>query len=309
MGICEISPYPETMKKAYHYPVLYREVKDMLSLEDKKIIVDCTIGIASFWLKSHLVLRKDALLIGIDKDESSLKIAESNLSSYKGHYILIKGDFSHLRDLLKKINITGADAFFFDLGISTYQLTSAERGFSFLQCAPLDMRIDRDTFISASDLLNNLSEFELKNIFKKFGEENYSAKIAANIVEARKKEPINTTSQLVEIILKSIPPRMRYSRIHPATRVFQALRIVVNRELDALSCALPQAISLLNKGGRIGVISFHSLEDRIVKHTFRDYATRGVLKIINKKPIMASGDELKENISSRSAKLRIAERI
>jgi 16S rRNA (cytosine1402-N4)-methyltransferase len=170
------------------------------------------------------------------------------------------------------------------------------------------MRMDRNAFLSAYDFVNNLSEIELESIFRKFGEERYSHRIAHYLVEARKREPIATTAQLSQIIIQALPLRSQHKRTHPATRVFQSLRIAVNRELEALRIGLIKAISLLNKGGRIGVISFHSLEDRIVKHTFRDYSSRGILKKITKSPVIPGELENKENTRSRSAKLRVVEK-
>jgi len=196
----------------------------------------------------------------------------------------------------------------FDLGVSTYQLGNARRGFSFLKEGPLDMRLDQDAFVSAYDLINNLSEKELANIFRLFGEERYYKKIAQAIVTARRNEPIATTTQFAEIVSNTIGSKYRLYKIHPATRTFQALRIAVNRELLTLEAGLVKAISLLRRGGRIAVISFHSLEDRIVKHTFREYAARGLLRIITKKPQVPDDAEISENSASRSAKLRVAEK-
>jgi len=170
------------------------------------------------------------------------------------------------------------------------------------------MRMDRNSFLSAYDLVNNLSEKELGDIFRKFGEERYYRRIAQAIAKERKKEPISTTTQLTKIILRSIPAKSQHSRIHPATRIFQALRIAVNSELEALETALDKAIMLLNRGGRIGVISFHSLEDRIVKHTFRKHASEGTFSIITKKPLIPSLEEKAENPPSRSAKFRVGEK-
>ncbi|UCD16161.1 MAG: 16S rRNA (cytosine(1402)-N(4))-methyltransferase RsmH [Candidatus Omnitrophota bacterium] len=302
-----------------HYPVMCREVLNLLDLKNKKIIVDCTVGIGSHAHKFLEVMDPDAFFIGIDRDEESLNIARKKLAQFKGKFSLIQGDFSQIDALLKNSrlkekssfpdNIFGVDIFFFDLGISTYQLNRPERGFSFLKEGPLDMRMDRNYFLSAYDLVNNLSEEELINIFRKYGEERYARRIARFIIEARKISPISTTTQLTRVILRAAPVRSRRFRIHPATRIFQALRIAVNRELGVLEKALSRSISLLNKGGRIGVISFHSLEDRIVKHTFKSFASSGTLKILTKKPLTPTESEKEENIASRSAKLRVAEKI
>ena len=300
---------PMMMKEAYHYPVMYREVLRFLEIETKRIVVDCTIGIGSHAWRLLESAAEDAFLIGIDRDQDSLDLAKARLEPLGGRFILIKDNFANLDRILGKLNIEGVDALLFDLGISTYQLGNPARGFSFLKEGPLDMRMDKDSFLSAYDLVNNLSEIELGNIFKKFGEERYSRRVAHSLVESRKNEPISTTVQLADLIIRCIPGEARWGRIHPATRIFQALRIAVNRELEALRTALVQAISHLKSGGRIGVISFHSLEDRIVKHTYKDYFSKGILKIVTKKPLTPTEEEKNENPPSRSAKLRVAEKI
>ena len=297
------------MKEIFHYPVMYREVIDLLDIKNKKIIVDCTAGLGSHALKFADSLSADSYYIGIDKDEETLKIVNDKLSRLNIKFSLINEDFANVDVALKKIGISRADIFLFDLGISMYQLTNPERGFSFTNEGPLDMRMNRASFISAYDLINNLSELELENIFKKFGEERYSRRIAHVLIEKRQHEPISTTTQLTQVILSAMPQSVFKYKIHPATRIFQALRIAVNRELEALETGLIKAVNLLNSGGRIGVISFHSLEDRIVKHAFKEFSSQGVLKIITKKPITPGKEELAENIASRSGKLRIAEKI
>ncbi len=297
------------MKEAYHYPVMYREVLRFLEIETKRIVVDCTVGIGSHALGLLESAAEDAFLIGIDRDQDSLDLAKARLEPFRGRFILIKDNFANLDRILGKLDIEGVDALLLDLGISTYQLGNPARGFSFLKEGPLDMRMDKDSFLSAYDLVNNLSEIELGNIFKKFGEERYSRRVAHSLVESRKNEPISTTVQLADLIIRCIPGEARWGRIHPATRIFQALRIAVNRELEALRTALIQAISHLKSGGRIGVISFHSLEDRIVKHTYKDYFSKGILKIVTKKPLTPTEEEKNENPPSRSAKLRVAEKI
>jgi len=295
-------------REEIHYPVMHREVINFLEPALRKIIVDCTVGVGSCALRILPFLKEDSLYVGIDKDSNSLEIAKDRLLKYK-QVILIKDDFKNLDNILKNLKINSVDGFLFDLGISSFQLDNPDRGFSFLRNGPLDMRMDRDTFLSAYDLVNNLSEIELASIFKKFGEERYSNCIAHNIVEERKKNPINTTSDLSSIILKSIPYKARYSNIHPATRVFLALRIVANRELESLELGLKKAVNFLKTGGRILVISFHSLEDRIVKHTFKYFQKEGKIKIITKKPILPQEDEVIENPRSRSAKLRVIEKL
>ena len=292
-----------------HYPVMYKEVIEGLSLENRKVVVDCTIGVASHSLKLLEVMDKNALLIGIDKDGNSLGIASRRLKNYDGRFKLFEEDFRNLDLVLDSLTIDKADVFFFDLGISSFQLSDSQRGFSFLNDGPLDMRMDMNSFVSAGDLINNLSESELNVIFKKFGEERFSRRIAHRVVEKRKSLPITTTVQLSALVLRAIPSSAGRFKIHPATRVFQALRIAVNRELDSLEVGLKKAIGRLSPGGRIAVLAFHSLEDRIVKHTFRGFAALNQIKIITKKPLIPCGYEVSENVASRSAKLRIAEKV
>jgi len=294
--------------KTVHYPVMYREVIKELSLRNKKIIVDCTIGVASHALKFFEVMDKNSILIGIDKDDESLRVARTRLRKYESRFELFKDDFRNLDLILDNLGIKKADVFFFDLGISTFQLSDSQRGFSFSKDGPLDMRMDKRSFLCAYDIVNYLSEYELNAIFKKFGEERFSRRIAHLVVEKRRQEPISTTSQLKDVVLEAVP-RRHYSFRHPATRIFQALRIVVNRELESLEMGIKKAVERLSRGGKIGVITFHSLEDRIVKHTFRDLSLEGAIKLVNKKPFIPKTEELEENISSRSAKLRVAEKI
>lgn len=294
------------MENNYHYPVMYREVIEQLALCDKKVVVDCTVGMGAHSQKMFEAMPRDGRLVGIDKDEESLNIARARLQDFNGRFNLIKSNFSQIADVLSSLHLKEVDVFLFDLGISTYQLNNPERGFSFLREGPLDMRMDREAYLSASDLVENLSENELSDIFFKFGEERYSRKIAAAVVEGRKREPITTTTALARVVMGSVPARMRHMRTHPATRIFQALRIAVNRELDVIEDALRTAVSLLRKNGRIAVISFHSLEDRIVKHTFRDLCVKGQLELVVKKPLIPGDEELRENNASRSAKLRVA---
>jgi 16S rRNA (cytosine1402-N4)-methyltransferase len=306
MSVLEL--VPTTMKEINHYPVMYREIMELLDIAHKRVVVDGTLGMASHATKFLEAMDENALLVGIDKDEESLAKASLQLTTFGRRAVTTKGDFAHLDSILHTLGIEKADAILFDLGISTYQLLTAERGFSFLKEGPLDMRMDKDSFVCAADLVNNLSEMELENIFRKFGEERYAFRIARAIADERRKEQIHTTTQLTQLILKATPAKNRKYKIHPATRVFQALRIAVNRELEGLRMGIEKAIGLLDTVGRVAVISFHSLEDRIVKHTFKEFAYKGILKIITKKPIMAGEEELARNIASRSAKLRVAEK-
>lgn len=225
--------------------------------------------------------------------------------------IFIHGNFSDIDTILKGLGIKKVDAILFDLGISTFQLTNPQRGFSFQNEGPLDMRMDKDSYICAYDLINNLNEEEISTILRNFGQERWHNRIAHLLVQERQKQPISTTTQLANIVIKSIPGRFRHShyRIHPATRTFQAVRIAVNRELEILELALNKAIATLGKGGRIVVISFHSLEDRVAKWTFRKAQTEGLINIITPKPLIPREEEIENNPASRSSKLRVAEKI
>jgi len=290
-----------------HVPVMYKEVIDYLEPNTKKVIVDCTVGVGSHASLILECMGKGSLYVGIDKDSASLEIARTRLKAHGSKCILIKDDFRNIDTILSGLGVK-PDAFFFDLGISSFQLDDPERGFSFSTEGPLDMRMDKDSFIIAYDLVNNLSEKELALIFRKFGEERYSYRIAHCIVQERAREPFATTLQLRDAVVKAIP-RKRPMRIHPATRVFMALRIMVNRELDALGLGLEKAIGWCKPRGRVVVISFHSLEDRTTKHVFRDQAVNGKLKILTKKPEIPLSQEISGNRRSRSAKLRAAERV
>ncbi|MFH1875575.1 MAG: 16S rRNA (cytosine(1402)-N(4))-methyltransferase RsmH [Candidatus Omnitrophota bacterium] len=296
------------MREISHYPVMYREVMEYLNVGSRRVLVDCTVGMGAHAARFLAAMGPQGVLVGIDKDSESLALASATLAPFGSRAILVKEDFSHLESVLDGQGIDYADAFLFDLGISTYQLARAQRGFSFLKEGPLDMRMDSDAYVCAADLVNNLSEPELVSIFRKFGEERYAMRIARAIIEVRRKEPLTRTTQLVQVIARVVPFLGRNQRIHPATRVFQALRIAVNRELDALAAGIDAAVKRLNNGGRIAVISFHSLEDRIVKHSLRSYAREGVVKILTKKPLVPGEGELAENVASRSAKLRVAEK-
>ncbi|MCM8801228.1 MAG: 16S rRNA (cytosine(1402)-N(4))-methyltransferase RsmH [Candidatus Omnitrophica bacterium] len=290
---------------------MFKEVLDYLDLKPGQIIVDATIGTGGH---SEGILERilpGGRLIGIDRDQESLAFAKERLSRFGDAYEVVYGNFMYLDNILNDLGIKDIDGVLFDLGLSSFQLQDSNRGFSFLSEGPLDMRFDRNSFICAYDLVNNLHEEELSNLLWNFGQERWHSRIARTLVKERQIRPISTTSELVQIVLKAIPSRYRYQhwRIHPATRTFQALRIAVNRELEALETALEKAVKFLNKGSRICVISFHSLEDRIVKNSFRKFYSLGLIKIITPKPLRPTLSELEENPSSRSGKLRVAERI
>ncbi|SNZ15766.1 16S rRNA (cytosine(1402)-N(4))-methyltransferase RsmH [Hydrogenobacter hydrogenophilus] len=286
-----------------HVPVLLKETLEILVKNRGGVYVDCTVGLGGH---TKGILQKDptAYVIGIDRDPYALKLAKENLKDFEGRYSLYQANFKDLDQVLKEEGIKEVDGFLFDLGVSMLQLKS-DRGFSFQRDEPLDMRMNPEDKKTAYQVVNTYSEKELARIFREYGEERYAEKIAKAIVVQRAKKPIETTAELVQIILSVIP--YRYGKIHPATKVFQALRIEVNQELASLEIALEKTIPFLKKGGRLVVISFHSLEDRIVKNFFKKHAD--TLKVLTKKPIRPTIDEVKRNPASRSAKLRAGEKI
>jgi len=299
------------MKEIIHTPVMLDEVLEYLNLLPGQTIVDATLGLGGH--SSRIVERLGiaGVLVGIDRDQESMAAARESLRESLNKVRFAYGNFSDLDSILKGLNIGSIDGILFDLGISSFQLNDAERGFSFQSDGPLDMRLDRNSYISAYDLVNNLNEEEISHMLKTFGQERWHNRIARILVQERQRHPITTTGELANIVLSAIPPRFRrfHYRIHPATRTFQAVRIAVNRELESLEAAIAKAIELLKSGGRICVISFHSLEDRIVKVTFKKFASDGAIKIITPKPLTPKESETKDNPRSRSAKFRVAEKI
>jgi len=280
----------------FHVPVLSREVIEGLAVHSGGRYLDATVGGGGH---SRLILEAapDAQLTAMDQDEDAMIAAKQQLGEFSDRIQFIKSNFAAYR--FPPRTFSGIIA---DLGVSSHHLDTAERGFSFRSSAPLDMRMDRGQSLTAADVINDWDEAELANIFFTYGEERLSRRIARRIVEKR---PFHTTTELAEAIAYSVPPKYRYGRIHPATRVFQALRIVVNDELKSLETFIQKAPEALLPGGRIAIISFHSLEDRLVKHGLRNTPS---LRVLTKKPITAQEDELANNPRSRSAKLRIAER-
>lgn len=287
------------------------EVLEYLDLRPGKVIVDATEGTAGHSLAIIERILPGGRLIGIDRDEASLSVARDRLSEFGSACELLHGNFVDIDTLLENLGVTKVDGVLFDLGISTFQLLDISRGFSFQGDGPLDMRMDKDSYISAYDLVNNLNEEEISSLLWNFGEERWHNRIARLIVQERDKEPITTTAQLANIVARSIPSRYRHRhyRIHPATRTFQAVRIAVNRELEILETAVNKAIAILNKKARICVISFHSLEDRVIKFAFRKAESEGLVNIITPKPLTPLSQEVEANPASRSSKLRVAERI
>jgi 16S rRNA (cytosine1402-N4)-methyltransferase len=297
------------VEEKIHIPVMCGEVIDYLNLAAGKTIVDATLGMGGHSLKILERILPGGKLIGIDRDEDAIKIARERLSSYSASCEFVYGNFTDIDKILSGAGVSKADGIVFDLGVSSRQLEDPARGFSFQSEGPLDMRLDRNGYISAYDLVNNLNEDELSELLWNFGQERWHNRIARYLVKEREKHPISTTRELSEAVSRAIPYRYRHYRIHPATRTFQAVRIAVNRELESLGIAIRKAVELLEKNGRICVISFHSLEDRIVKFSFRDFAAQGKLKIITPKPLVPTEEEARGNPRSRSAKFRVAERL
>lgn len=291
----------------YHIPVMLKEVLELLDVKKDHWYVDCNLGGGGH---TEAILKSGGKVLGIDLDPDAISEVSKNLKDFidNKRLILKQTNFSNIDSIvLETAQAMEIHGILFDLGVSTHQLEETERGFSFNKDAPLDMRMDPSKGASAKDLINGLYEKELAELFLKLGEENWSKPIAKKIVEYREKKLIETTSELANIIL-SVRRRSPFDKTHPATRIFQALRIAVNDELNSLKEALPKAFEALEKGGRIVVISFHSLEDRIVKNYFRELEEQNKGKIITDKPLETSEGETVENPRSRSAKLRALEK-
>ena len=304
-----------------HYSVLLEEAVEGLNIKEDGIYVDCTLGGAGHSLE---ILKKltTGKLYAFDQDNVALENAKIKLSEYADKVVFIKSNFENLKEKLAEQNVYEVDGVLYDLGVSSPQLDTPERGFSYNYDTRLDMRMDTDASMSAYEVVNEYSYHDLVRIFYRYGEEKFSKQIARNIEKKRELAPIETTFQLVDIIKESIPAAKRRTGGHPAKRVFQAIRIAVNNELSVFENSLEQAIDIVKVGGRISVITFHSLEDRICKQIFNSYAKNkeipknlpilpneslSKLKLITRKPICPSERELEENNRSRSAKLRIAE--
>jgi len=306
-----------------HIPVLLKECIECLNIKEGGVYVDGTLGGGGHSLRILERLNGTGKLIGIDRDKEALSHTSKKLSEYS-NVIYVNDKHENIKEILSSLDVCGVDGILLDLGVSSYQLDEPTRGFSYMHDAPLDMRMNKDDDFSAYDVVNTYSEEKLANIFFEYGEEKYSKAIARKIVEKRKENNINTTFELVDIIKSAIPAKARNEKQHPAKRVFQAIRIEVNGELIDLENAVDDAVMSLKPGGRMLVITFHSLEDRIVKKTFErlqgkctcppdfpkcicGYKSYG--KVITKKPIVSEEQELEENPRARSAKLRVFERI
>ncbi|MEW6570001.1 MAG: 16S rRNA (cytosine(1402)-N(4))-methyltransferase RsmH [Nitrospirota bacterium] len=288
----------------FHLPVMQKEVIELLDPRPDGIYVDATVGPGGHAERILQMIGPGGKLFGIDRDEDALKRAHKRLSNER--VFLRKGNYSDMEAILHEEGFAEVDGILLDLGVSTLQLKEAERGFSFTSKAPLNMRMDRSQSLSAWDVVNKYPERAIERILREYGEERFSRKIANAIMRYRKRKTIDTCEELSKII-ESVYGRR--GKIHPATRTFQALRIEVNRELDYLTVALNSSLRMLKKGGRLCVISYHSLEDRIVKNFMKESSRSHLLRIITKKPLTPGIDEVASNPSARSAKLRVAEMI
>ena len=305
-----------------HVSVLLNESISSLNLKENSIIVDATLGYGGH-SSSILDRIKKGHLFAFDQDSEAIRHSTDRLSKIGTNFTIIKSNFKNMKEELNKRGIEKVDGVLFDLGVSSPQLDDAERGFSFHEDAPLDMRMDQEQKLTAYDVVNNYSKEELARIFLKYGEDKFSNNIAKKIVEYRTTKPIETTLELVEIIKTAVPMKFRIDK-HPARQIFQAIRIEVNHELDVIEPAINQALEMLNVGGRVAVITFHSLEDRLVKNIFRekckiDEKLKGLpnipeeylpdFRLVENKAIVPSEEELKRNPRARSSKLRVIERV
>ena len=308
--------------KEKHISVLLEESISSLNLKDDSIIVDCTLGYGGH--SSNILARiKKGFLFAFDQDSEAIRHSTDRLNAVGTNFTIIKSNFVHLKEKLKEQGVDKVDGVLFDLGVSSPQLDEKERGFSYHEDARLDMRMDKDNPLSAYEVVNNYSKEQLANIFYKYGEDKFSNNIAKKIVEYRQNKKIETTLELVEIIKTAVPMKFRIDK-HPARQIFQAIRIEVNNELGVIEPAINQALDLLNVGGRVAVITFHSLEDRLVKNIFKekcaiDPKLKGMpnipaeylpdFELVVNKAINPSEEEIKNNPRARSAKLRVIERI
>ena len=311
------------MSEFSHFSVLLSECIENLDIKPNGIYVDGTAGGAGH--SSKIAEQLDSgLLIPIDQDEDAIKVITERLAKYGERVKIVRDNFSNIKSVLDGLNIEKIDGLLLDLGVSSYQLDTAERGFSYMADAPLDMRMDNRAARSAYTVINEYSADDLKKIIYDFGEERFAPKIVSGIISAREKAPVKTTGELVEIIKNSLPSFARREEWSSVKRVFQAVRIEVNKELDVIAPTIEAAVNMMNPGGRVVIITFHSLEDRIVKQTFQSLASgctcpkdfpvcvcgnKPKIKILTKKPILPSEAELAVNSRSKSAKLRVAEKI
>lgn len=286
----------------FHESVLLQEVLDYLEIKPGDKYIDATLGGGGH---SVAIARKGGLVLGLDVDPDAIAYVHHQVAVEDNlHISVFQDNFTHLEKVAKYSHFNNVSGVLFDLGVSSHQVDTPERGFSFQYDHLLDMRMDPNLAVTAKDLINGLNVGELRELFTKYGEEKWAAKIAKDIVASRLVAPIETTGQLAKIVEQTVG--FKGSRIHPATRVFQSLRIAVNDELNSLKEALPQALEILAPGGKLIVISFHSLEDRIVKNYFKEEEDKGAIRILTDKPVVPTNEEIERNPRSRSAKLRVA---
>lgn len=307
-----------------HKPVLLEETIEGLNIKPYGTYVDGTLGGGGHSFEIAKRLTEGGRLIGIDRDEDALRAASERLSEFSDRVETVRGNYEDTAAILKSLGIKGLDGMLLDLGVSSYQFDEAKRGFSYKKEAPLDMRMDRREKTTAADIVNGYPEAELYRIIRDYGEDRFAKNIAKHIANEREKKPIETTTELAEIVKHAIPAKLREGGGHPAKRTFQAIRIELNRELDILSGSIDSLIDLMNPGGRLAIITFHSLEDKIVKSAFRTAENPCICppdfpvcvcgrkskgRVITRKPVTSSEEELKENNRAHSAKLRIFEKV
>lgn len=306
-----------------HKSVLLEETIDSLCVKPDGIYVDGTLGGGGHAYEVCRRLGEHGRFVGIDQDEDAIRAASERLKGYKDKVTIVRSNYENIRTVLQDLGIEKVDGICLDLGVSSYQLDTAERGFTYREDAPLDMRMDQRNQETAADIVNHYSEFDLYRIIRDYGEDKFAKNIAKHIVRVRKEEPIETTGQLIEVIKAAIPMKVRATGGHPAKKTFQAIRIELNKELEVLNHSIDTMIELLNPGGRLCIITFHSLEDRIVKTRFRNNenpcqcppdfpvcmcgkVSKGT--VVTRKPILPTEDEIEENKRSKSSKLRVFER-
>ncbi len=307
-----------------HKSVLLRETIDSMKVKPGGIYVDGTLGGGGHAFELCSRLGKDGRLIGIDQDEAAISAASERLSEYKGQVTIVRSNYSRMPQVLDELGIGKVDGIYLDLGVSSYQLDTPERGFTYREDVPLDMRMDQRKPMTAADIVNAYSEEKLYRVIRDYGEDKFAKNIAKHIVRKRQEKPIETTGELVEAIKAAIPARVRATGGHPAKQIFQAIRIELNGELEVLESSIDRMIERLNPKGRLAVITFHSLEDRIVKHKFRENEQPCICppdfpvcvcgrvskgRVITRKPIIPTEEEEKENNRAKSSKLRVFERV
>ena len=306
-----------------HKSVLLHETVDSLNIRPDGIYVDGTLGGGGHASLVCSRLGENGRLIGIDQDADAIAAATERLKPYGGRVTIVRNNYENIDTVLAELGIPGVDGIYLDLGVSSYQLDTAERGFTYREDAPLDMRMDQRNAETAADIVNGYSEMELYRIIRDYGEDRFAKNIAKHIVRARQEKPLETTGELIEVIKAAIPAKIRATGGHPAKRTFQAIRIELNKELEVLEHSIDKMIGLLNPGGRLSIITFHSLEDRIVKNKFKEnenpcvcppdfpvcmcgIKSRG--RVVTRKPIVPTGQEIEENKRSKSSKLRVFEK-